>query len=222
MASTLTRQYSAYLQRAGALYERPQIRASVEIILSVFSVSLLVFFAIRPTLVNIASLQKKIEDQEVVLKKADLKLGQLIRAETQLSENQDKLQLLVDAVPNTFDYFNISKRIEIVARENSVELKFVNLPGSVIIGGQNIPGLAGELASEIVRPSETGLITIPVGFSANGTQPQLLGFINGLEKMEMLGVIQDIRLSKETTAIGQNNLLNLSGTAWFYSMNTNK
>ena len=222
MASSLTRQYAAYYQKASALYQRPQVRASLEIILSVFTVSLLILFAIRPTLTNVASLQKKIEDQEVVLKKADIKLGQLIRAEGQLSENQNRLGLLDDAIPNTFDYFNISKRIEIIGQENFVNLELIRLPGSILVGDSQIPGLTGDRAGGIVRPNEQGLVIIPINFSVKGSQTQVLGFIKDMEKMDLLAVIQDIRIAKEQSFQEAANLLNLDGTAWFYSIELNK
>ena len=221
--SALYQQYSTYLQKASTLYQRPQVKASLEIILSVFAVIMLILFAIRPTLTNIATLQKKIADQEVVLKKADAKLGQLIKAEAALSENQNRLQLFVNAVPNNFDYFNISKRVEIIARENQVTLKLVRLPGSVILGGADLTGLATDRGVGIVVPAETGLTTIPVAFSVEGSQTQVMGFLRSLENMDMLSVIQNIRIAKRQAAARElQSGLVLEGTAWFYSINIPK
>ena len=212
----LYKQYSVFAQRAGALYAKPEIRASLEIILSVFTVTLLIFFAIRPTLTNVASLQKKIEDQEVVLKKADTKVSQLLSAETQLSENQGRLALLVDAVPDNFNYFNISKRVEIVAREASVTLSLMRLPGSIVLGGPDVPGLVGDRAKEVVMPDENGVMMIGVQFNVGGGQEQVLNFMRSLENMDLLAVIQNIKISKTTTS-GTGAGLDLEGRAWFYS-----
>jgi len=67
MASILNNEkYSLYFQKVSLMYKRPEIRASLEVILSVFTITILIFAAIRPTLTNIVSLQKKIEDQEVI------------------------------------------------------------------------------------------------------------------------------------------------------------
>lgn len=218
--SALYHQYAAYYQKASVLYQRPQVKASLEIILSIFTVALLIFFAIRPTLTNVASLQKKIEDQDVVLKKADTKLGQLIKAEAAMSENQVNLQLYTNAVPNTLDYFNISKRIEIIARENQVNLKSMKLPGSILTGGRTVPGLTGDITKSIAVPSDTGLTTIPVTFSVEGSQTQVLGFLRDLENMDLLAVIESIRIAKvQRLSTTQQPGLGLDGSANFYSIN---
>ena len=220
--NALYQRYTDYYQKASALYQRPQVKASLEIILSVFTVTLLIFFAIRPTLINVASLQKKIEDQEVVLKKINIKLGQLIRAEQQLSENRDRLQLFSEAVPNSLNYFNISKRVEILARENLVNLEAVRLPGSVV-SESDVSDLARDKAVGIARPDADGLMTIPVSFSIEGGQPQILGFLRGLENMDMLAVVKSIRIAKQPAIReGLQPSLGVDGTAWFYTINSSK
>ena len=63
------------------MYQRPEIKASVEIILSVFTVAGLLLLAIRPTLATVATLQKKIEDQQVVNRRLEAKISQLVNAQ---------------------------------------------------------------------------------------------------------------------------------------------
>jgi len=218
--SALYQRYAAYYQRASALYARPQIRASLEIILSVFTVTLLIFFAIRPTLTNVVSLQKKIEDQAIVLKKADVKLAQLIKGESKLAENRDKVNLFLETIPEEIGYFNISKRIEILARENQVFLEVVRLPGSVVSGESIVPELVGERAEGMARPNKDGLSTIRVSFSVQGGQDQVMGFLRGLENMDILATIQEIRVSK--VQAGSIAGLNLEGSAMFYTIQNDK
>ena len=76
--------YARYYHRFGAIYERPEIKASLEVVFSVFMISVLIFLAIRPTLTNLAALQKKIADKEATSIKADKKLAQLFSSTEQL------------------------------------------------------------------------------------------------------------------------------------------
>jgi len=219
--ATLYQRYSSYFQRASALYQRPQIKASLEIIMSVFAVTLLTLLAIRPTVTNIATLQKKIEDQEVVLKKADVKLAQLIKAEGQLSEYRGQLQFFSDAVPGSFDYFNIAKRIEIVARNNGLTVSTMRLPGSIFYGGSVIEGLTADKAKGVVVPDTDGVTTIGVSFAVSGSQSQVFGFLKEIENMDMLAVIQNINIGKILlTSKQQTSGLDINGEAWFYSFNS--
>src|SRR3989339_445291 len=192
--SALYQRYSTYYQRASALYQRPQIKASLEIIMSVFVVTLLTLLAIRPTLTNVVQLQKKIEDQEVVLKKTDVKLGQLIKAEGQLTENPRQIGLLSEAVPDRFVYFDISKRIEIIARESQVKWEQLKLPGTVIQGERILD--TGQTTT-IIRPDEAGSLVMPVSFTVEGNQEQVVSFLRSIANLDRFAVIKNVKITKE-------------------------
>ena len=102
--------YSLLYQRINLIYQKPEIKASLEVILSVFTVTVLIFAAIRPTLTNIASLQKKIEDLNTFNIKADNKIAQVFNAQTQLNTYRDKLRLFDEAVPDNFSYYDMAGR----------------------------------------------------------------------------------------------------------------
>src|SRR3989344_5060717 len=124
------------------VYGRPEIKASVEIIISVFSVVFLLMFAIRPTLATVASLQKKIEDQTVVDNKLNTKISQLVKANTDLGLYADRLPDYSLAVTDVHDESGLAKRIEVVARESGVKISSLTL-GPVPLVGTKI-NLAGK------------------------------------------------------------------------------
>ena len=112
MALINNEKYSLFYQRISLIYQRPEVKASLEVILSVFTVTLLIFAAIRPTLANVASLQKKVEDLDSVNKKADNKIAQVFAAQADINKFQDKLHLFDEAIPNEFSYYDMAGRIE--------------------------------------------------------------------------------------------------------------
>ena len=80
-------------QKLSLAYQKPEIRVPMEIILSVFASLFLITTAIRPTLVTVAELKKKIEDQSLVEKKLGTKIRSLIQARKQLDEYEVNLPL---------------------------------------------------------------------------------------------------------------------------------
>ena len=186
--------------------------------MSTFTVALLILFAVRPTLTNIASLQKKIKDQALVLKKADIKLGQVLKAEAQLSNFKDQLPLYDSSVPSSYEYFGISKRLEILASENQVQLKYLKLPGSLVIGATTDKGLTEMKGTVIAKADGNGIVTIPVRFTVEGGQSQVLGFLRDVAGIDYVASIGDIRIVKQQEGGTKVSTLSLDGTAVYYSL----
>ncbi len=196
MATLLdTEKYSRYYRRIGIIYQRPEIKASLEVIFSVFMVTLLIFVAIRPTLINLAALQKKIADKESVSSKADKKIAQLFEASNQLTDNSALLPLFDSAVPSQFSYFGMVGRLEIVSRLNNVDLESVSIKGvNLTNGGKPV----GEWSTKILKSDGQGIMTVPIDFTISGKPEQVKKFFVEIEKMDRLGVLKTVSLSKES------------------------
>src|SRR3989339_1601349 len=134
MAIINNERYAKYYHKLGAVYERPEIKASLEVIFSVFMVVLLIFAAIRPTLTNLTALQKRISDKESLNTKADKKISQLFSAHEQLDQFSSFLNLYENAVPQQFNYTEMIGRVEQLARSNNLEVEVVSVPGISLIG----------------------------------------------------------------------------------------
>lgn len=216
--SQLNQRYSLYFQRVNLLYQRPEIKASLEIILSVFTVTMLILFAIRPTITNIFSLQKKIADQEVLLKKTDNKIGQLITAQKQISENSQYIEQLSEVVPASFDYFSFTKRMVIVAKDNNVAVDTISLPGNIMAGKGNALDIPKEKAKNYSLPDKDGLLLVSAKFSVTGDQTGVFGFLTELENMDRVTLIENIDISKTQKSASDNRqALTVTGSVNFYS-----
>ena len=220
--SLFNQQTSLYLQKVNLLYQRPEIKASLEIILSVFTVTLLIFFAIRPTITNIFTLQKKITDQEVLLKKADNKISQLTNSQKQIADNISNIPLLQAAVPNTFDYFGYAKRMQVLAQKHNITLDFINFPGEIISGNNDTKLIPKEKIKNYMAPDKDGLFTIKTMFSISGSQSGVLGFISDIENMDRLALLDSIDISKNQKGSDNAKTLNVSGQVIFYSLSNKK
>lgn len=208
--------YALYYQKIGLLYQRPEVKASIEIILSVFSVIVLIMAAIRPTLVNVASLQKKIEDQETVNRKADTKITQLLNAQKELENYGANLILYDDAVPDDFSYTDVSERLEYLAKQSGVNLESLIFPGYTLFG----KGAAkGDWGSKIVKPGANNVIADVASFSLTGKPQNVIAFLKSVESMDRLAVLNSISLTKQLGVTKNDDLLKAMGqmTIYFYS-----
>lgn len=214
MAGLLSNEkYSLYFQKVGLLYRRPEIKASLEIILSVFTVTILIFVAIRPTLTNIVQLQKKISDQELVNKKADNKIVQLFNAQNQLNTFGISLKLFDAAVPDTFSYVDSAKRIEYLARLNGLTVDSMAFPGYALLRGATVND---AWAANIIKPSGANTLLDKVSFAVNGKPDEVITFLRQIENMDRLATLDNVSLTKQVGLNKTADSLKASGQVTFY------
>ncbi|HSV94942.1 MAG TPA: hypothetical protein VLH94_03165 [Spirochaetia bacterium] len=213
MASILNNEkYFLYFKKIGLLYRRPEIRASIEVILSVFSVTVLIFAAIRPTLSNVAALQKKIEDQEIINKKADNKITQLYSAQNQLNTFGNSLQLFDEAIPDNFSYTDSAKRLEYLAKKNNIKIDSLTFSGITLHDG----GKVGDWVSKIMKLNTNSTLSNQISFSINGKPQNVLSFLSEIENIDRLVMLNNVSLSKQIGLYQTDDLLKASGQMTFY------
>ena len=205
--------YSLYYQRIGLIYQRPEIKASLEVILSVFTVMILIFAAIRPTLTNITSLQKKIDDQEILNKKAENKIAELFNAQTQLNEYQDKLNLFDSAIPNTYSYYDMAARIEYLANKFGVAAETVSMPGIKLFGQGKPPD---TWASKLLNKDTSNIMAAGVTFTVTGNSQNVINMISEIENIDRLTMLKSVTFSKEVGKVGTAGSLKAAGQIYFY------
>ncbi len=205
--------YARYYRQISTVYERPEIKASLEVIFSVFMVVLLIFAAIRPTLTNLVALQKRITDKESINTKADRKIAQLFAAQAQLDEFGTVLGLYDSAVPESFSYVDQLGRIEVLARANNLQIELLSTPGTVLFGeGKGV----GEWSTKLLKPDKERVITSPVDFQVSGKPKQVRDFLVQLEAMDRLTTIKSVNLVKESGSTKGSEKIKASGQINFY------
>lgn len=178
-------------------YERPEIRASIEIILSVFTVTFLLTLAIRPTLATVATLQKKIADQTVVDSKLSTKIGQLAKASADLGTYADRVSDFSAAVTDTPDESGLAKRFVVIAAENNITIRSLALDAIPLIGQQI--KLADKERGGVIPPLEKDgkVASFSINFDVSGEPTKVFDFLSKLENMDRVTLISNIDLKKE-------------------------
>jgi hypothetical protein len=194
--------YNSYYQRAMVAYQKPEIKASLELILSVIVVAVLLLIAIRPTLANIASLQKKIEDVDSVIIKADNKITQLTRAQEVLATNTSMRDLLNVAVGDDLMYSLLSKRLEILALENNLKIESIKLPGRAVTGDTTrMSAQTRDKTKGSLTVTPGGLTQIEIAMSVSGSQKSVFDFAQAVENMDRIVRVESMAVSKSVSNI---------------------
>jgi hypothetical protein len=173
----------------------------------------LIFAAIRPTLTNITSLQKKIDDQEILNKKAENKIAELFNAQTQLNQYQDKLGLFDTAVPDIYSYYDMAGRIEYLANKFGVVSETVSMPGAKLFG-QGKP--LGTWATKLLTKDASNIVSAGVTFSIIGSPQNVISMISKIENMDRLTRLKSVVLTKEISKVGTTGVLRADGQIYFY------
>ncbi len=219
MAIVNNERYARYYHKLGVVYERPEVKASLEVIFSVFMVVLLIFAAIRPTLTNLTALQKRIADKESLNVKADKKISQLFTAQEQLSQFSTYLNLYDNAVPQKFSYVDQLGRVEKLAREIGLDVDSISVPGIILFGeGKGV----GEWSTKLLKPDVDKIITTPVNFQVSGKPKQIRDFLVQIEAMDRLTTIKSVNLVKESGTAKGSEKIRASGQINFYVLSSNK
>lgn len=204
--------YATYYQKAKELYQQPVLVASIEVILTVFSITFMILFAINPTLTIVANLQKQIDDQKTFEQKVDSKIVSLNQAQASLTKSADKLPLYQAAVPYDHDLDGLALRIEKLAQETGVAVKSLQFSSVPLIrgGGGNSPGLENTKV-----PSDEPSGSVKISFAFEGGSESLLKMIEALEKIDRLVLVKDVSLIKQEKG-SSSRLIIASGQAETY------
>jgi len=100
--------------------EKPALRAYLEIFLTLITVSLFGIFAIRPTLITIGRLLQEIKAKESTLTVMNDKVSDLLVAKDLYNREEDKINLIDEAVPKSPKPDNLALQIEELTKKDGV------------------------------------------------------------------------------------------------------
>ena len=184
-------------EKVRAAYQRPEIRASLEIILSVFTVVFMLVLAIRPTLATVATLQKKIEDQTIVDNKLGIKISQLAKANADIGKYVDRIPDYFLAVTDIPDQSGVAKRIELLAKENGLYINSIIFNAIPLVGQQiNLSSKEKTAEKPIMEPG--GKIAVyEFTFDVSGSSSQIFDFLAKIENLDRILLLTNVILRKE-------------------------
>lgn len=202
-ANWQTNNYQKYFLNFVALYnKRPDLKAYTEILLSIVTIGIFIVFAIKPTLVTIAQLITKINEQQQTSNDMDTKIKNLGIAQNLYSREQSNINLLNQAVPTGPDVANYVRQIEGVMKKENVT------PLTMSIDQVNV--LAASISATQVTTANPAAANITI--SINGGYTPLLALLQDIESLRRPASLS--KLSFSVTQVDKNTqVLNLTISA---------
>jgi Tfp pilus assembly protein PilO len=114
--------YRYYFGRIYQYYQKPVAKVSTALLLTIFTTIFFAVFAIRPTLITIAELLRKIEDQRATLTEMKKKAAALNTASQEYNNEAQTRERLNQAIPETDNVASLIKIIEGTAAQNGVAI----------------------------------------------------------------------------------------------------
>lgn len=126
--------------------QRPDLKAYLELFLSIVTIAFLTIFAIKPTVVTIIDLLNKINAEQQTSDQLDTKIRNLTTAQNLYNNNQDKISLLSLAVPQVPDVSSYIRQNEGVMKKDNtspvnVSVDEVSLSNATASGSFNVTSI---------------------------------------------------------------------------------
>jgi len=127
--------YQSYFLNVIARYkERADIKAYIEILLSLATVSIFAVFALRPTLLTIAELIKEIETKEAVLDEMKAKINSLTSAQVLYDRERSRINSLLTSITEKPDPEIYARQIEGLSQKHNSNIVEITAGEAVIVG----------------------------------------------------------------------------------------
>lgn len=196
--STLYSRYFTYIKPIAKL---PIIKNYAPAIFTLTVMTVLILFAIKPTVETILVLQKKLADSEEVLQKVTKKVDDLSLGKT----NYDSLdagikEKITAAIPDTLYLRSIAQTLEQVAQRNDASISALQIEPLVIVT---------KTENQVGSLSE-----ISFTFNTEGTYQKLVSLLQDLKTSSRLMSINRVSIAEATES--KTLIMSLSGKAYYF------
>jgi len=199
--------YKEFFLNISALYkEKADLRAFLEIVMSITAVIVFLLFALKPTALTIVGLVKQIDEEKQTLSILDQKIKDLATAQTLLNQNQNFIQSIDTAVPSSPNPDMLSKQVQGLASKNSIDVLGIAINQVTLVG--NIP-TTKNLPD--IKPMPEGAHEMSFSVSVRGSYTNLTNFIKDFENMRIATKIDNIGINSSVTDTGRVIVAVISG-----------
>jgi hypothetical protein len=173
--------YRDFFLNIASLYKnRKDIKAFLELVLSLTTIIIFTIFALKPTVLTIISLYNQINSKRDTLNLLNQKISALQTANNVLSQSQNSVPKIDASVFTNAEPDTVSKQILGLAQKDGVNLLGVSIGQIMLIGKET----ASKNESEL-KPLPDGAQAMPVSISIKGNYSNLVSFIKDFENLRI-------------------------------------
>lgn len=194
-------QYARYTRYFRWLREsygtKPAVKASLELLFTLLTISFFAVFAIRPTATTIGQLFANIKAQREIAGKLEQKLKDLETAQNVLKSEQGRLSLLDQTLPPDPEPAGFLEQIEGLSTSYNTTLLSISVEDATLLG-----------------PQETN--NVKVAFSVAGSYDSLISLLSDTENLRRVIKVETISFSQGKGKFSGQLVLAITGKAYYY------
>lgn len=207
--------YREFFMNISAIYkQKADLRAFLEIVLSITMVIVFLLFAIKPTALTIISLVQQINEEKQTLVTLNQKITDLQTAQSLLTQNQNYIQDINSAVFSIPSPDVLSKQLQGLSAKNSVQILGIAVNRVVLTGA-----LPNSKSTGGLTPLPGGAYEMPFSISVKADYPSLINFIKDFENLRIATKIDDVGITSSLTDNGRVIVAVISGRVPFLGNN---
>lgn len=212
MAIGWRNQYSRYrefyLNIVNLYKQKADLRAFLEIILSLSTIIVFSIFALKPTALTIIALVREIKEKEITVAGLTKKVSDLEEAGNVYVQNQELIPIIDTAISTLPSPQEISMQAITLASKNSVEIMGISV-GQITLTGP-IPAKKGK--SEF-KTLPNNAMEMPFSISVRGVFPNIQSFLKDFENLRLTTKVDILGINSSNTEDGRIIVAIISGRA---------
>lgn len=190
--------YKGFFLDMVALYNRRRdIRAFLEVILSLATIIIFIAFALRPTALTIISLYNQIQEKQKTLNSLTQKIRDLQTANAVFNQNQNFISDIDNAIFTNPEPDTVSEQILGLASKDGVSVLGISV-GQVAFVGKSIV----QRTTSDVQPLPNNTLSMPLSISTRGAYSNTLTFIKDVENLRIPIKIDSLSINSSQTQSG--------------------
>lgn len=195
-----TSQYSRYFTYIKPFTKIPLIKNYGSAIFALLTISILTFFAIKPTIETILVLQKQLADQTEVLQKVTQKANDLSLGKKNYDNlGQDIKSKITNAVPDSLTLRSVIQTLEQSAALHEASVSALQIQPLVI---------------DTKKPNQQGILSeVSFVFNTEGNYQNLVSLLQDIRRSSRLISIDNLSISKASES--KTLIMSLSGKAYY-------
>lgn len=190
--------FRKYYRPLEPILQKPKNRVYTATVLSFLTVSLFIWYAIRPTIQTILSLRREIRDSTAVNEQMETKIAALVEAQATYQDIVPRLGLIKEAVPETPDMVNLMVQLRNLANSVDATMSAANVVSiPLTIEKTKSVSIAQPSPSPSPVPGtqkQDKNATSPVTVTIQGSYESMKQFIQGVYAMRRIVTIVDITM----------------------------
>ncbi len=190
--------YRDFFLNIVSLYKkRKDLKAFLELALSLTTIIIFTIFALKPTVLTIISLYNQINSKRDTLNLLNQKISALQKANSVISQNQNSIPGIEASIFSNAEPDTVSKQILGLAQKDGINLLGISIGQLMIIGKSTAPKSNSDL-----KPLPENAQAMPVSISIKGSYSNILAFIKDIENLRIPVKIDSITINSSQTQEG--------------------